>query len=426
MIKRTLLNDLIDHLAAPEISLIVGARQVGKTTLLEQLQQIVQNKGERTLYLNLDYESDATHFVSQDTFLRKIALEIGSGKGYVFIDEIQRKENAGLFLKGIYDRKLPYKLIVSGSGSLELKEKIHESLVGRKRIFELLPVSFIEFFHYRTGYRYEGDGGKYLKIHPEFSRNLLTEYLSFGGYPRMVTEERQAEKQRVLDEIYRSYIDKDITALLRLERPDAFNRMIQLSAGQTGKMVTISEWAAYCGVAAATVQRYLWYAERTYILRLLTPYYANRHKEITKSPVVYFNDLGLRNYSAGLYGQMVGQREASFLFQNLIYNMLVESARWQNWSIHFWRTIDRAEVDFVIDFIQTMLPLEVKYSEMVKPVIGRSLSSFIHKYQPAEAWVINLSLEAELKSDRTLVRFLPFYELGSDRLLQASDEAHPA
>jgi uncharacterized protein len=411
MIKRKLLKELAAHLAAPEISLLVGARQIGKTTLMEQLRHDLAAQGARTLYLNLDFEADAAHFSSQDALIHKIMLEIGLEKGYIFIDEIQRKANAGLFLKGIYDQKLPYKLVCSGSGSLELKEQIHESLVGRKRIFELYPVSFLEYFHYHTGYRYEANWRDFLESHPQKCKSLLSDYLAFGGYPRVVTEERHSEKQRIMDDIFRSYIDRDIIALLRLEKRDAFNRMIQLAASQIGGLVNISQWAAHCGVAAATLQTYLWYAQRTYILRSLSPYHSNLGKEIVKSPIIYFCDLGLRNFSVGLFGPLLHQRESSFLFQNMIFNMLIEWIQWQSWTLHFWRTTDKAEVDFVLDLKHSLLPIEAKFTDMKKTQIGRSMMSFIQKYKPAEAWIINLSLRAEVQANGTRVRFMPFYEL---------------
>src|SRR3972149_3352247 len=154
-IKRRLFETLKNHLPSKEISLIVGARQAGKTTLMKELISYVQKTGEKTIFLNLDYESDKIYLETQDSLLNKLRLEFGANRGYVFIDEIQRKKNAGLFLKGLYDLDLPYKLIVSGSGSLELKEKIHESLAGRKRLFELSPLSFQEFVNFKTDYRYE-------------------------------------------------------------------------------------------------------------------------------------------------------------------------------------------------------------------------------------------------------------------------------
>jgi predicted AAA+ superfamily ATPase len=124
-----LFPELVDHLPQREMSLIIGPRQTGKTTLMEIMKAHLDHHGERTLFLNLDIEWDRPHFESQVALLKKVELELGQQHGYVFIDEIQRKDDAGLFLKGLFDLKLPYKFIVSGSGSLELKQKIHESLV---------------------------------------------------------------------------------------------------------------------------------------------------------------------------------------------------------------------------------------------------------------------------------------------------------
>ena len=122
IIKRSILKDLIDHLSNREISLIVGPRQAGKTTVMNLLREGLENRHESVVYFNLDLESDWQFFSSQEKLLETLRLRFGGSKVFVFIDEIQRKENAGLFLKGIYDLGTPYKFIVSGSGSLELKE----------------------------------------------------------------------------------------------------------------------------------------------------------------------------------------------------------------------------------------------------------------------------------------------------------------
>jgi predicted AAA+ superfamily ATPase len=180
MIERNLFEDLKQHLVQKEISLLVGPRQAGKTTLMLMLQDYLVTQGSNTLFLSLDFDSDQPFFTSQRNLVNKIQLEIGKSKGYVFIDEIQRRDDAGLFLKGLYDLNLPYKFIVSGSGSIELKEKIHESLVGRKRIFELNTVSFKEFVNYKTDYRYKDSLGSFFALEKDRTRQLLIEYLNFG------------------------------------------------------------------------------------------------------------------------------------------------------------------------------------------------------------------------------------------------------
>jgi predicted AAA+ superfamily ATPase len=411
IIKRDLFEEIKNHLSAKEISLIIGPRQIGKTTLMLLLKEYLEKKGEKTLFLNLDVEADKQYFVSQEALIRKINLEFGKDKGYVFIDEIQRKENAGLFLKGIYDLNLPYKFIVSGSGSLDLKEKIHESLVGRKRMFELYPISFKEFVNFKTNYRYEESLEEFFEVEKVKTESLLNEYLNFGGYPRVVLEEKLSEKVRIIDEIYRSYLDKDISYLIKSERVDVYSSLIKLLAGQIGRLINYSELSSTLGIALQTLKNYLWYAEKTFIIHRLTPYFRNVRKEITKSPVIYFYDLGLRNYALGLFGKVEFSPDIGFLFQNFVFNIIKEKFRFTGASVHFWRTKDKAEVDFVINFGKEIIPIEAKYKKLKEPTIERSLKSFIEKYHPKEAWIINLALEYEVKVGQTIIKFLPFYRL---------------
>lgn len=393
---------------------MVGARQVGKTTLLQQLRSELNAAGERTLFFNLDVEADAAHFVNQQRFLAKLSLETGGEPSFVFIDEIQRKENAGLFLKGIYDLSLPYKFIVSGSGSLELKEKIHESLAGRKRIFELHPVSFAEFVNYRTGYRYEGKLPVWMAVEPEQTRLLLIEYLNFGGYPRVVVAGQASEKRLILQELFNSYLEKDLVTLLRLEKTRAFTLMFRLLADRIGHTVNYSGLSRETGLSQPTVKQYFWYAEKTFMIKLLPPFFRNAGKELTKSPQVYFNDLGMRNSALGLAGRLDNLATMGMIFQNFIFHQLTARAEQEFVPLRFWRTKDQAEVDFVLDKISDSLPVEVKCIDISAPVVPRSLRSFINTYQPKEAWVVTLSLEEEAQVNGTLVKFIPWRKLISE------------
>lgn len=410
-IKRYMFGELAAHLPKKEISLIIGPRQAGKTTLMLQLQEYLEKKNERSLFLSLDFERDMPHFTSQTVFLERIRLEFGKQKGYVFIDEIQRKENAGIFLKGLYDMQTPYKFIVSGSGSVELKEKVHESLAGRKRMFELHTVSLKEFINYKTGYKYEDRLGKYFSVKKDESLRLLMEYLNFGGYPRVILEDTLSEKLKTMDEIYRSYIEKDIAYLLRVERIDAFGNLLRLLAGQVGNIINLNELSSTLGISVQTVKNYLSYAEKTFIVKRLTPYFRNIRKEISKSPIIYFNDLGMRNFSINQFGRHRTFSEMGFLFQNLVYGLLLEKIKDEVSTLHFWRTKDRGEVDFVINRGGEIIPVEVKCREMKEKSIARSLRGFIARYSPEEAWVVNISLKDEEMIEKTKIRFIPVFEL---------------
>lgn len=411
IIKRKIEPPVWGHLSQKEITLIVGPRQAGKTTIMKLIESRLQKMNVPTFFLNLDIERHKSFFISQDALVQRLMLDFPDRNCVVFIDEFQRKENAGLFLKGIYDMQTGFKFVVSGSGSLELKEKIHESLAGRKRVFELLPLSLSELINHNTGYRYENRLNEYCSIEKTPAQQYLDEYMQCGGFPRIVLANTIDEKRSVMDEIFRSYLEKDIVYLLNIDRPDAFSRLMKLLAVNAGLPLQYSTLALDAGLSIPTLKKYLWYAERTFTIKIVTPYFTNKRKEIKKSPVVYFTDPGFRNYSIGSFGNIHHPREFASVFQNVIYLLLLDYCRQDMWDIHYWRTTDGTEMDFVIDKRSEVLPVEVKYSPLLKTSVTRSFRSFIEKYKPPEAWIINLNLEKELRINKTLVRFLPWYRL---------------
>ncbi len=410
LIKRDLFQKLKEHLNKKEISFIVGPRQCGKTTLMWLLIEEIKKQGKPWIFFSLDFEKDKIFFESQEKFIKKLNLEFGDTSGFVFIDEIQRKENAGLFLKGIYDRNLPYKFIVSGSGSVELKAKVHESLAGRKRLFPFSTVTLKEFINFRTKYKYETRLKEYLEV-DSGAYELLLEYINFGGYPRVILEDTFSEKLAVIHEIYTSYVEKDLSYWLKIEKPEAFTELLKILAHQSGKLMSFTELSNTLGISIPTLKTYLYYAEKTYILKKVTPFFRNVKKELTKTPVYYFCDLGLRNFSAGVFGKIETFSEVGFLFQNLVMLFLEEKFRETGAIIHYWRSKDGAEVDFVVDFKREVLPVEVKASFLKKPALTRSLRAFIKRYKPKEAWVVNLSLKAEVNIEDTVVKIFPIWEL---------------
>ena len=417
IIKRDILKNLQHHLAKKEIMLLVGPRQAGKTTLMNMLRSQLEEKREQTLFLSLDFEENKKYFISQRAFLDKIKLEFGGQKGFIFIDEIQRKVNAGVFLKGIYDLNLSHKFIVSGSGSLELKESIHESLAGRKALFEISPISFSEFINFKTNYRYEDKLNDFFAIEKGQTDTLLNEYMNFGGYPRVILEETLADKQRVIDEIFRSYLERDISFWLGVEKTEAFGDLVKIMAGQTGGLANYAELSNTLNISYQTVKKFLWYLEKTFILRKVTPYSTNKRKEITKSPVFYFVDIGLRNYSRGNFGRAGAiQTELGVVFENLVFSMFVEKLRSSNAAIHFWRAKEGAEVDLVIDFGARLLPVEVKFQWLKALKIERSMKSFVEKYEPPQAIIVNRNLKETALIGKTEVQFLPFWCLLDDEM----------
>jgi len=410
IIKRKLLSLVYDHLQSKEITLITGPRQVGKTTLMNLVKEDLIKKGERTLFLDLDRDLDRPFFDSQSRLIQRIKYEIGKEKGYVFIDEIQRKENAGLFLKGIYDMDLPYKFIVSGSGSLELKEKIHESLAGRKRAFELSTLSFEEFVDLKTNYKYSNE--TFFDLYKDTAFQYFEEYLNFGGYPRIVLETEISKKQAAMEELYKSYLEKDISVLLNIQKTESLTSLVRILASQVGRQVNISELSNTLGLAAQTIKNYMWYLEKTFIIQRVTPYFRNVRKEITKASTYYFVDLGLKNYVTNQFGSGLGVPTIGFLFENFVYKSLKEKIYLSPTTIHFWRSKDKAEVDFVVDTAQEIIPVEVKYTDLKSVETTRSFKSFLSKYKPKRAYVVHFGENFEDSFEKTKIYFIPFFKCG--------------
>lgn len=408
LIHRSTKESLIQHLSRKEMTLLVGPRQAGKTTLLKDIAEELAKEASLILFLNLDIPKDRSLFDDQEKFVDHLQAITGGKKTFVFIDEIQRLENAGLFLKGLYDRELSHKFILTGSGSLELKEKVAESLVGRKRSFSLFTVSISEFAQYKTNYRYENRLPDILTTDEVLREQILEEYLQFGGYPAVITEPMTEDKLRTLEEIYQGYIERDIVSMLQLEKSTAFVTLLRLMANRSGSIVNYSDLARLTNLNIQTIKKYLWYAEKTFIIQSVPPYFTNKEKEIVKSATYYFLDIGLRNYLRGVFDD---PSDKGMRFQTFVYRLLEEKFRHSIASIHFWRSKAKAEVDFVVNTGPELLPVEVKASSLKKPTVTRSYRSFLDQYKPREGWVVNQSLSTQVVIGETLVKFVPWWEI---------------
>lgn len=218
------------------------------------------------------------------------------------------------------------------------------------------------------------------------------------------------EKLKIIDEIYQSYLEKDISYLLGIKKTEAFTNLFKLISSQVGNLVNLSELSSTLGISTKTVKDYLWYLQKTFIIEKITPFFRNLRKEITKAPVFYFYDIGLRNYALGEFGN-VKSLDKGFIFENFVFNVLKEKISYTPSKIHFWRTKDGAEIDFIIVIGEKIIPIEAKYKQLTKSDVSRSLKSFISKYHPAKILVVNLELNQKIVLNKTKIIFLPFYKL---------------
>lgn len=373
--------------------MILGPRQSGKTTLILKLKEELEKKGNQTLYFNLDRLEDWEFFQTQKTLLEKIKFELGEERVFIFIDEIQRLKNAGLFLKGLHDYHSPYKFIITGSGSLELKEDIVEPLTGRKKIFHLYPLSFAEFFQFKTN-REIKEFGKFYKFSEHEAERILDEYLVFGGYPKAVLAKTKSGKKEVLQEIYSSYLEKDVKALLGVEKDLAYQHLLKYLAAETGSLFNKSEVSRDLGIHIKTLNRYLYFLEKTFVIKIIRPFYKNPTKELIKMPRIYFLDQGLRNFLVGRLTPFFQRDDKGKIFENFVFRQLLDKE--PVFGIWFWRTSRGAEVDFILNE-RTLLPIEVKAGKQKIGVVGKSMLSFLEKYDAKRGVIVHFGDEKMIK-----------------------------
>lgn len=386
---------------------MIGPRQSGKTTLLKKLQTDLENQGEEVLYYNLDVVYDKEMVRNQTEFLRFLESSRKKKRTFVIIDEVQRLENPGLYLKGIYDLNLPYKLIVSGSSSLEIKAKIVEPLTGRKKTFRLATLSFGEFVDFKKP---EISKLKAVKgIYQQECFSLLDEYLRFGGYPKVVLQKNKNDKIEILEEIYSSYIEKDIKGFFKVKNETSFLTLVNLLVGQIGRLTNKEVLAASIGSNRKTVDNFLTYLEKSFVIKIIRPFYRNPKRELIKTPKVYFCDLGLRNLIVKNFTSFAKRQDKGELFENFVLLKLCEELSVVD-RINFWRSRAKAEVDFVATRGLEVIPLEAKARVLKKPEYSRSFRGFLTVYKPKKAFIINVGLTKKGKVGETEVLTRPFFE----------------
>ena len=369
---------------------ITGPRQAGKTTLGKYICEkiLFEDRYEQLIYLNCDY-LEIRQWLQNTLFLSQISQQWKLSRYILFIDEVQRLNSPGLFLKSIIDLKLPIKLIASGSSQLEIKSKVQEHLTGREFECLVLPLSYTELIH----------------LHPS------NQTLIFGSYPQIINS---TNPQPLLQLLYQNYINKDIVEILRIGNPDILQKLLTLIAHSSGQLINYTQLATDCKVSTKMITHYLDILERTYIIYQLRPFLGNKRQEITSNPIYYFIDNGFRNQALRNFSSLETRTDIGLLIENYVFQEIYKykTQHFMDFDIKYWRTKGGAEVDFVLSInIETILPIEVKYRNLSKPTIPRALRSFIEAYQPPQAIIINKNLYERHIIDNTTVHFIPLSRL---------------
>ncbi len=372
------------------IIVLIGARQVGKSSILKMIAA-----KDSIIFDGQDVEHSEL-FQQYSTIENYLKINLNSDiSGTIFIDEFQYIFNISVILKILVDRNPDLKIIVSGSSSLDIKQKVEESLAGRVRIIEVFSLSFHEYllFKDKSLYLLYSRYSKDTKISIINKRivSFYNEYLIFGGLPRAALADRAVDKIEILDDIYKTYLLKDVRSYIRGEDFIAFNKLLKLLSTQIGNMVNVHKLSDTINLSYARCEEYLDILQQMYIIRLLPPFVSNKRREITKMKKVFFLDIGLRNIIYNSFSDMEYRVDNGAIFENYVYLELLKKSD-KSYEFHYYRTKDGAEIDFIVNNHYSIIPIEVKFKSYNNPKKIRSLTSFCERENLSLAYVVNRDL----------------------------------
>jgi len=364
MITRKLQSLITSKLHKGKAIVVMGPRQVGKTTLLRELSL----NPDEVLWLSGD-EPDVQLQMAEVSSTRLRAL-IGNRK-YLVIDEAQRIENIGIKMKLVTDNLPEIQLLATGSSSFELANKINEPLTGRKWEYRMFPLSFEEMCNHH-GLLEE--------------QRLISHRMVFGYYPEIVTNPGQEiERLKLLTE---SYLYKDILTWESIQKPDKLTRLLQALAFQVGSQVSYNELGQVCGLDSKTVEKYVLLLEQCFIIFRLNSFGRNLRNELTSSKKIYFYDNGIRNALTTNFNPLELRNDVGALWENfLMAERMKFNAYNQQWfHTYFWKTRTQQEIDYLEEGNGKLYAYEFKWNPKK---ISKLPKSFEQAYPGAEFKVIH-------------------------------------
>lgn len=339
--KRKCEDDIKNDFFTGRVIIISGARQVGKTTLVQHILKSYDN----IAFLNADNPKDRLNLEGRDfDYLNNF---IGD-KEVIFIDEAQKIKEIGNTLKLLVDNYGEKKqIIATGSSSLNLLSNTSEPLTGRKYVYELYPLSVSEIY---------GDKG-FLSLDKELELLLI-----YGTYPAVYNSDI-VNKERILKEISKSYLYKDILELEQVKNPSYLDTLLSALALQIGSEVSLLELSKLVGLDYKTIERYIDLLEKNFIIFRLPPYYTNERKVLSKQNKIFFYDLGIRNALINNFNPLSKRNDRGALWENflILERMKLNTYSRKYVSNYFWRTYDGAEVDYIEKYADSLDGFEFKW-----------------------------------------------------------------
>ena len=364
--KRNLFATLQKHLDKKEFTILTGARQTGKSTLLKQLEDDCKQSDIPTVFFNLENKSILAELNKSPLALLHFLPETEK-RAVVFIDEIQYLDDPSNFLKLLYDEYASkLKIVATGSSAFYIDNNFKDSLAGRKRVFTLYTCSFDEYLSLRGKTEILNEvtrlsrqnGAK--SVHLSALEVEWSNYIVYGGYPAVVLESDTEEKKQRLNELKDSFVKRDILES-GVRNETAFYLLLRILADQSGNLLNINELSTTLRIKAETVENYLFILQKCFHIALIKPFYRNLRKELTKMPKVYLLDTGLRNCLLNNFEALPFRQDKGALWENMYFRLLLDTYPMD--ELFYWRTSAGNEVDFVVPNISKPYAVEVKYDQ---------------------------------------------------------------
>ncbi len=351
MITRLIENSIINSLFKGKTIIIYGARQVGKTTLTQQILEKFGNEGK---YYSCDILSVGQSLADAEP--EKLKAFLGDYK-VVILDEAQYIPDIGRILKVLTDHVKDIQIIATGSSGFDLAGKTTEPMTGRVITYRLYPFSITEIKEKRG----------WLEINP-----LLEKLLVYGSYPEISLLGNEEAEKRII-ELASSYLYKDILQFEDIRRSDMLKKLVQMLALQTGNEVNYNELAVSLGVSRLTVIKYIDLLEKTFVLFRLNSFSGNLRKELNKSVKIYFYDTGIRNALINNFNPLHMRNDAGALWENFCIAERKKKLEYSGIHVnsYFWRTYDQKEIDYIEEKNGLITGYEFKYSPKQKMKIPK-------------------------------------------------------